>query len=527
MELIYDLKQCIDPVTRLGIHGLHRLLKAAEKYPDRYPGIQQTENLSWVSDSDSIRITFTNPGHLRMLMVEAYSAMPRGVVLLPGYESNPTSKGFYVTARTHYAVTQLFAGGAKGARRTGSLNPGKVTPEFETLLKGLDPERLEFLDGKKVPLGDFHAKATFTPNYPYPGVFSALADKIIKGWEKPGFKVEVSALVHPKYTVWNNDYTPVPVKDAFALYFTPLAYVYSHCTEGPFGVGIDAPTFDEGDQYHKDHIQNAREGRGESVIGGTVTYIHAGTHVAARALLASLDCPENRTYSVVSEMGSFDFYFQGAGTGMYAAFNKALKDILGSDEQPEATEDKAEDIQDGFRVLRKIPLTQLGESKIVSVYDQVDANLQVGGRWFFGLGKMASLKRDGITGLLPWEKKTMGVLVNKMSTETERTIMEYGYTLKKALAGAYKDQGRANAFSDAEVDFVRVYMARAMYKPTILSALGKIHRDVVNVTWNWKPDLASFQVVQEQLNVDPRAVKDLLILGATLNFPEKDTTEGA
>ena len=259
MELTYSLKQCIDPVLRLGIHGLYRLLKAVEKSPDRYPGIRQSENLSWAMDSDSIRITFKDPTHLKMMMVEAYSAMPKGVVLLPGYEGNPTSKGFYVTARTHYAVTRLFVGGAKGARRTGSLDPEKMTPEFKSFVETLDPERLEFLDKKKVPLGDFHAKATFTPNYPYPQLFAALADTIIKDWKKPDSKIKVSALIHPNFALWNNKYIQVPAKSAFALYFTPLAYVYSHCTDGPFGVGIDTPTFDQADQYHKDHIQNARK----------------------------------------------------------------------------------------------------------------------------------------------------------------------------------------------------------------------------------------------------------------------------
>jgi len=519
MELRFDLKEQVDPVTRLGIHGLHRLLQAAEKKPDLYPGIRQSDTLSWTMDSDTIQISFASPSDLRFLMLEAYSSMPNGAVILPGYESNPSSKGFYITALTHFAVTDLFKGGPKGARRTGSFAGAGKDDAYE----GLDPARTALMD-KKVPLGDFKAKRAFTPNYPYPGVFEALADKIIKDWPKSlDSNLDVSAIFHPRYTFWNNEYIGVRPDIAFVTYFTPLAYIYSICDDGPFGVGMDANRFSEADLLHSKHLGNTKDDQGTVVLGGTVTRIHAKINVAVRALLASIEeCPENKTYSVVSPSGALEFFYGGSDTGLYGVFNEILKTILNSEDES----DEAGEIREGFRVLRKVPLIQRGDDTILSVYDQVDSNIKTGGRcWYLGLGKAVSVVRKNNRGLFFKEKQVMELLMDKMSTETERTIMEYGHLLKNALAAAYQEEDRNDTYQLAEENFMRIYMAHATHKMSIMTALGKIHNRVVKCSRNWKPDVNMLHVVQEQLNINPRAVKDLLMLGATANYKIRKDVE--
>jgi len=519
MELRYDLKEITHPVTRLGVHGLHRLLMAVQKNPDIYPGIIPSEDLSWEMDSDTITIKFTKPKNLEPLMLEAYSTMEDGAVILPGYERNPSELGFYVTARTHYAVTQIFNGGSSGARRVMSLG------NKEEFASQLDPKRTGLLD-KLVPLGENNrAKAKFTPNYPYP--VNSVATGVTKKWPvKMTSSMEVSRVFHPIYSLWNNKYPKVTPDVAFATYFTPLAYVYSHCVEGPFGVGMDGLTFDQADHFHDIHLYNTKVDRGIKTVGGTVTYIHAGLQVAARALLVALECPENRTYSVVAypekteEGSAFDFYYSGAGTGLYGMFNAALKAIQESDEDPSDGEPNADDIRDGFRVLRKIPLIQRGDDTLLSVYDQIDTNLKVGAPWYMNLGKVAEVERNGRFGLFPWERRTMEVLMKNMSTETEREIMRYGSLLRNALAAALADEGHSDPWQEADEIFARVYMARATHKDSVLNALGRIHNRVVKVSRPWKPDESMIRAVQEQLEINPRRVKSLLLLGATTNFTD-------
>lgn len=501
--LHYDLKQS-NGIFRLGVHGLWRLLAAIDNDPKRYPNVVASPDCTWKLGDDTITLTATTPEHLLPLLVNAFGQMVDGVIVLPGYSNNMHQNQFYLTALTHTAITMIFANNGKNGRTKAlSSKPhcALVRTHAPNYLMGGKPKAT-------VPLGSkFHREVSL--HFPYPTLvnekmFVHLGDNLIRDCRDKG--ISLNGTFHPGVGTWNNNTIEVPFSDAFALFFSPLAYVYSTCTDGLFGVGMDAPTFTEAADHHKRHCSQAEknDGKGKKVLCGTVVRVHGGVDLAARVLLGSLDCQQDRTYSVVLSTGvTKDFFFTGVGDGLFGTFNQALQESL-------ETSTGENGFLSDFQELREVPVVNLGsaqEPKFLTVFDKVDSNLAYGLPWCQGLESTFYVQQKGKaeTGLWPSQKKILGVLMSKMSTDNEKLVMTEANQLVKALGFAYGDYDRA------EKEFVAVHMGKAVGSTAILAALAayskKAGRGFASTT---------FDIMLPMLDANPRRVKALLVLGATM-----------
>lgn len=549
-RLVYDLKACADPLTRLGIHGLYRLLHFAglPKFAHLYPRLKQSATLKWSLDETSITIDAATPEDLGVIVGSMFSSMPHGVVILPGYPSVPNiDVRFYLTALTHTAITgALFKSGKSGRTRSFespleikdgkvhpddaaglSLSDGKVKAEdLVCKLKGTDPNSLIRQVTGCTNSGGKSIERKVTPHCPdaklgksvlFASLEEALPNALVNNGYNLQRPVKLAGVHHPLCATWENKSIEMPFPNAFAVTFSALAYVYTSCSDGFLGVGLDLPTFKEADKFHRYHIL----GFEKSIKEGFLYHVHGNADVAAFTLLTHLECPANRIYPVVASNGdgkdatvsAWDFYYRtGPGYGLYAKFQQALDGGM-----------EYEDVKRTLRVLRLVPLAVKGspkDNKFRSVYDQVLQNLNYGMAWHHDLSQVAFLSRTlakdktkQIEGLLPLEGQALTLLVQTMQSDKEKKILEAANRLLGAVANQYDHY--QDKYDRAREFMVKSHLAKAVGKTSLLDALWR-----VMIFGEFIMPTDTLTLITEEAERNPREVKNLLILGACTYTPK-------
>jgi len=543
-RLTYDLTTCSDPLVRLGIHGLWRVLHYAgvEEYAHLYPKLVQSPNLSWTLTDTGIEINAKTPEDLAVILKSMIGDMPQGIVVPPGYPTHSdVGTEFYLTGATHTAITGFLFPNSKSGRTKSlggflKIKEGKVHPDdvggltvkknavsvmdLMCKLKGINPSNLiQKVSGALRANGKspIEQKVTTHCSDPVLGksvLFKSLADQMVgtlvqanKGdVTRP---ISTSGPFHPLCGRWENKSIRMPFTDAFAVYFSAFGYVYTECTDGFIGVGMDFPTFKEADKYHRIHIGDFQG----KIKEGFLSRVNGASHIAAFVLLTHLECPTNRTYPIVSMNGKYqtawDFHFKGgAGEGLYGKFQAALDAGM-----------EYEDAQRTLLILRLLPLESYGD-KSRSVYDQVYQNLSYGMDWHHNLSKVAFLKRktrgEWHKGLFIDETKVLQALVTIMQNDNEKLILDAGQRLFLSAAREYDKQGyREGKYDRAREFMVKVNLARAIGKGSLLEALWRVQMFA-------KCPLSTdvMDAIHDMSDSNPRGLKNLLILGAYSYTPK-------
>lgn len=552
-HLHYDLDTCTDPLIRLGIHGLYRLLHYAGK-PERahiYPALVQSDTLSWTLTDTTIDIRAKTPADLATILKSMFGAMPHGIIAPPGYCDNPDDDRYYLTGRTHTAITSLFPNQKSG--RTRSLNKAtKIKFLAPKALNGVHPDDVGGLEVVGGHVFAMELVEKLKPNTEWITVirralrkdgsaielkvsphcpdavlgksilFASLPDQMVRKLTSVDERIDVTATFHPLCGNWNGKSTGMSFKDAYALYFAPYGYVYTQSEDGLVGVGLDFPTFSEADSYHKAHFVDPSRAF-QSRMEGFVYHVHGNAEVTAFVLLGHLDCPAGN-YSVIAKSGenttAWDFYYQGEGKytqdDVYGKFRRAIDAGM-----------ETEDAKGCLRVLRHIPLFEKR-----TAYDQVYHNLAVGMDWHHDLGRVVNLDRpvmvkgkkgERIKGPFLSEKEALSALVEIMQDPKEKLILTTGHNLFYAAVKKYQADGYAykNACERAHEYMVTVNLARAVGKDSLLNALWRV---VATAEFNIPKD--AMDAIHEMACTNPRGLKNLLILGSQTLGPKKPVDPG-
>jgi len=483
----YDLATLEDPILRLGIHGLGRLLSMEGN--DLYPMVKQSDHLKWKLTDTSIEITFNTLEDLNPLLHGMVGSLPDGVIIPPGYPSEPQSKRFYITGMAHSSIASLFSAGPSTPRRT------KATK------KRLTFDLYTYTDWKTKQ--EKTATRSVAIHQLDPG--RPLTLKEVKG------KVSMTAASHPTYAQWNKKAVLLPTQDAFLAAFSCLGYAYTLCNDGYFGLGIDRPTFSEADDNHRMHHGDADRPELSRLYG-----IDAGYDVAAVALAIHIDLPDVRPYHVLTPTGNRHLNWTADADTFRHAVGAATS-ILNR---------RKEQIQISSAPLR---IYKKENSKIkVTVLDQVFLNVQIGRPWYADLQDLVTCS-EFQNGQARY-KSLLSHFTHQMEENhpMERKIRQQMNRLYVIAAHALGHNGKPD-YDKAASEVVSARLQTAVTPTLINTALWEIgqlircksddprHRSVTIFSNDVLDALA------EMMKKNPLHVQSLLIL-ACMTYADKEPT---
>lgn len=539
----FDLLKEANPIKRLGIHGLWRLLHyGSGRFADYYPEIRKSATLDWTLTDTSVTLRFESAADLNRLLSCQLGDFRYGVGVLPGYQPEPGRTGFYATARAHQGTCYLKDGNfpghfsvKKGTRRSESLLPPKPvaedTEETEKEREKREAKAAFYLDWKAqfgrepVQAVDHLPKSSSTEEKPTsleikisPHARSKNTIAIEEG--KRGFKSDTfSSTHHPAYSQWNLHAVKGEADELFIVAFSCLSYVHTLASGGLLALGIDLPTFAEADEKHRlwGADQDPRN----------VLWVDGGTRTATWLIAAVLDLPA-RTYSVLSPDGPFLFFPDAPGrdiSQVYRALSGALSprdkagEIKGTQGVPTQT-----------RIKRKKETEE--EEKLAYAIDAIVHNLEHGFAWYRDLAGVATVLRlNNMTGLYPAEREALRRITERpyssLESPMEQQIATRMKSLFESLVKAYhahfslpQTQDGWERARDKARDFaIRVHLNRAFNRETIFSSLSRIHAESGNFVPFFNAD--EFAWLLKRTEENPGEVRSLLIFACEVRSPAK------
>lgn len=220
-EWTYDLSTTVDPVLRLGIHGLWRHLN--------YRAVA-SDTVNWDLTDTSVTLRWSTVDDLNGLMARMLGDLPDGLAVPPGYPNELNAEDIYATVLAHKGQTQHFFAKNGTARTRSEGQSTKVSPSEAPWSTEDKPARIE---------------VSFTQHrvHDNPPAMPVTEHGDLDKAQGMGF------VYHPMLAAWNDKGQSVPPEQGFAFAFACLAHVFARSDE-PFGVGIDAPGFAEADALH-------------------------------------------------------------------------------------------------------------------------------------------------------------------------------------------------------------------------------------------------------------------------------------
>jgi hypothetical protein len=510
----YDLETTVDPLLRLGIHGLYRLLKHSQEDPDNFPNVKHSETLRWGVTDTVVAIQWETVDDLHLLLDNMLGSFVEGLGINPGYPAQDV--GSYATAMTHTAIlSTVFSGSMRGPKRALSLNSNSPT--------GKARQHRFYVDNPAVSLRENVAEL-FWGNTDKPIVmkFSPMTNT----WDDPVSKSPRTRLglrttakgkvagnqsptgsVHPSLLRWNNVAAKLPAEDYFAMAFSCLAYVYTQSrTAGVIGVGIDMSTFEEADRIHQRYFT-------VSSSQGLLTETWSDPDTTAHSLMAHLRLPANRSYNVLvkpdGDAYAHDLFFDKTLADqlynlLQAAFMRS-KDSKGLLVRMDSTPVK------GFRKGGRFECTK----DLLSV---VRTNLHTGRPWYAGLSAIANL-REGEWA--PYHATTLTTVAETLETPMEEAIRNIGRKMIYGVMLTFKHKGFAQnrAYDKAREFVVKSNLRRAKGRESLFEAIARI-QDKGSVLMSDE----ECRLLDEAMKKDSLLLKDLLISGC-YSFRKKKVEE--
>lgn len=555
----FDLAKETDPIRRLGIHGLWRLLHygGSGEFSDCYPDVRQSKTLQWEMTDTVITLRWETVDDLNLLMGCQLGDFRRGVGVIPGYETDPDLPGFYATARGHLGITGTYFFSTTGMRRSDSLAPpaktkgggetgvdqekrekkeaqkGALLAEWKAMFPGNDPTTVvknlpkansteEEPASLELPVNP-HARSRSLPSSSQWTPPMLTAGK--KGLESTGY----GNVIHPALAKWNAIEIKAYPKDFFVASFSCLSYIYTKAVD-VVGLGMDFPTFSEADAKHQIWASGSK--------GTCVLWVEGNSRTAAWTIASLLNLPP-RTYSVLSPEGHFLFSPETPKMDVgkvYALVSSGLipKSKLGE-----------------IKSLGSIPVRVKPDGGILEEFlDVLLRNLEHGFAWYRDLGGVATIERtakkskETTVGLRRWERTALQKITERpqspLESEMEQRIAKRMKSLFESLVHANRKHfslahpSPANKWTDPARekarDFaIRVHLNRAFNRSSILSALSRIRSEVTLLS----PDTSAFFFDDEEFawllqrsDENPGEVRSLLIFACEVRSTKKATPTG-
>jgi hypothetical protein len=485
-EVVFDLAAESDPLRRLGVHGLWRLLRYGEG-SDRYPGVERGPGLAWVLKERQVVLRYRSWSDLSTLMGIMTGDFRDGFAVPPGYEGDPGAAGVYASMRFHQAVMASWFFAQKGQRRSKSTgdkaqvspceatastpeNPRYVTMSYTRHVLPQAEDRLKVVDDKTRALGN---------------------------------------VVHPAFAEWNKQPVKQGPLDRFLLSFAVLSYVVTKSTQGYVGIGIDLPTFHEADLRHRLWAS--------SQDPKNVLWVDGSDTTACAFVADCLDFPAG-SWPMLCDR-AIGLYMHGLQ--LQRGDTGQLHDLLGPALAPRAKNRH-------IHGTRAIPVRTMKEdARMVPVLGALDVmldNLAILRPFYAGLEEIATVVRDirGKVGLWPREAQLLEVLFERMETSMERKVRQRMKTMFGALVRAEKDRFHTT-WEDARErarDFaIRIRLQRAARGPDVLMALVQI-RERASCRFFDQEEMDWMVKLSER---DPQALRALLCVACetrTADAPE-------
>jgi hypothetical protein len=481
-----------DVFLRLGIHGLYRLLAHGEG-AENFSTIKQSKTLQWELDTEAntIDLWWEAEDDLSRLLQGMWGDYSGGLITNPGYEHDPDKDGAYVTARFHGAVAGYF-----------STGPGKKRSQSSGKRVKLDHLLLPFNDkkGESIPWEISFTAHTHPPE----------KSKLVFQNKKRG----MSSTLHPALTTWHGESLTCTAEQGFLLSFSCLAYIFTYCTDGYVGLGIDLPSFAEADAVHRRWSFSGSENSGRAIL--TIAG-KRDTALWVMAVALGLD-------------GTFSAIYQpeprSKSTG-HKMFNTRLP---GRREQRlrELVPQFFQDADASARFLRTLNMPLRSYEKggrmvtMESVLDRVIHNLTHGFRWFAGMHEYPSK-----TNNRPTKKHEQKLLLNLCQGDPDMDLVEqevcrkfrnlyYGVALQEAeRVRGPKAAPKPEDYEHAERVVVRTELNRANNTASILRAINNIKR-VSKTNLVWTADQQEYLITMARQ--DPITLKAILVLSTMTNF---------
>lgn len=513
----YNLDEIGDPLVRLGVHGLYRLLKHGPADTDNFPKVQHSDTLRWDTTEDGVvALQWETADDLNLLLDTMLGSFAEGLGINPGYYAQGVAA--YATAMTHTAIlSTVFSGSMRAPKRALSLNnnsPGgkKRRKRFEeanygVLLRDNVAELVWPKSGKPIVMN-------FSP--------------MTNSWDDPEskrprtrFTVRTTSKgqvmatqiptgsIHPALLRWNNTAGQLPAQDWFALAFSCLAYVYVQSrTSGVIGVGIDMATFAEADKVHRTYFSVSSE-------HGLLTETWSDPDTTASSLMAHLRLPPGRSYNILvkpdGDAYSYDLYWdERIADQLYQLLQAAFlrpKDNKGLLLRMDSTPVK------GFRKGGRFECTQ----DLLSV---VRHNLHAGRPWYAGLSAIANL-REGEWA--PYHATTLTTVAETLESPMEEAIRNIGRNMINGVQKTFAKKGfaRNKAYDKAREFVVKSNLRRAKGRESLFEAIARI-QDKGSVLLSDE----ECRLLDEAMAKDALLLKDLLISGC-YSFRKKTEEEKA
>lgn len=507
----FDLTQTVDPILRLGLHGLYRLLHEVDTDPeqaDLYVLVKRSVTLHWDLTDTTIALHWGSPEDLNVLLRCQLGTFPDGIGVPPGWCSDPALPGFYATARAHGGIVSYFSA-MKGARRSRSLGPD-ATGELElNWVKAHGKHPVRKVDNVQKARTEGNVEQSVTPHNWAPQECLQLAT------DKKGRVEEMQSggfALHPAWSQSNKIGVKVPAQHAFVGSFSCLSYVFLFAGTGKedfsaVGLGLDAATFPAALNLH----------RKWSNRGPSKSLLSVRSHIdTAFWLVSALLDLEDRVYATLT----------GGGPGCFRphsmqATNKLVYELLRQTLAPE-------DVKGTLYQLSTVPTRVIADDVVESVHDVLLQNLARGDHWYRSLGNVLSAFQKKNTIAKPGHQDVLHILNSTLGDSMEQQII---HRMAENVKRMIVMQQQENPGSDWDKSTKKVYQKVSMWLGHAFTAA-----DIMSGLYTMGRHLNGPILQEEEANWiaqlagrDPSLARSLLLLGCVSRAPkwEKENAEVA
>lgn len=473
----WDLQTEADPMLRLGIHGLYRLLTVEGS--DRYPTVKQTPELSWETDGVSrISLRFDRYEVLNALTEAQLGDHREGISIPAGYPDDPTSSEFGASIIAHNAAS-IF-GAMKGQRRFSSISEKDFKEKH-----GASPLLGIAIEGSKF---------TLDVSSPHQNSTSP-----VKAPENEN-DVDLRSIHHIRYNEYNKrTIKAASAKDKFVLSLAYLSMIFLKYKEGDekgeyMAFGLDMPDFQE--QASKFSEWFIRE----------IVHTVRGNHILAAWMVRSvLDLPcrsyicQTKGFSFVSSTTLGDI--ETSGSGVEKIHEILRRSIPGALSQRDKLYFRSNLYLPGF-------------------YESIIRNLEYNHLWYLNVEVplLQETKGGKKAPLELYQRRTLTSVMEALMTETENSIAKKMNSLTRAIIEK-TDETRGRSF-------ISSLLNKAATSKGIFEGLCKIQNEAgynesgyAVALWT-KEELA---YLVDQAHKSPSTLRSFLLLCCNTIFIHKKT----
>lgn len=495
---VFDLDKEMDPLVRLGIHGLWRVLfhvpgLVTRDSQERVPGRAHVEFYS-----ASFTLEFSDLEELQHIVQGHLGDMQHGVLQLPGYPA----------FRTHHGYVNIFAqkvlryfAAKKGPARTRSLSE----PEQKALEQQTGHTVLTSwtYSGKEVRFQPYALA-----HLPSASGFKA-RDAFVFEVDKKG-RSPVMTVHHPACTSWYNQSGSREASQAFALFFSFCGYAWTRAftfnakrktTEmSSVGLGIDEPTFAAANAIHKTYSKKP------------LFLVNGGTSFAAWALVSHLRLKEG-SYLTLGVAGG-----RAASSVLYVRAAPWVQTLCALVEGPLLS------YADAARQLEIVKSSRLNEREYIA--DALVHNLTWGLPWYRRFNEVCYVEnKGGSKGPYKSEAESLGAIMIAIDSQhRERSLLRafikrlYG----KVLYRQQKIHGK-NAFDKTSTLVERTHLASISSPATLQRALVELLKEAGDTTACIPLDLFEYMQKEARTNVEDLRTYMMLCCRVGLSSTQKES----